>query len=129
MGYSEFDGHTKPAWNVGRKVGPKRALKQKETPETLREFDLKTEIMFERLDKELAEMRSQPGFDPRKIELHQMKIAAKRKELPEHRKFILDAIAGHHGKTPPNPISIAVWAGAGAFVAFVVGVFIASAGA
>ena len=30
MGYSEFDGHTKPAWNVGRKVGPKRALKQKE---------------------------------------------------------------------------------------------------
>ena len=30
MGYSEFDGHSKPAWNVGRKVGPKRALKQKE---------------------------------------------------------------------------------------------------
>jgi integrase len=30
MGYPEFDGHTKPAWNVGRKVGPKRALKQKE---------------------------------------------------------------------------------------------------
>ena len=30
MGYSEFDGQTKPAWNVGRKVGPKRALKQKE---------------------------------------------------------------------------------------------------
>ena len=30
MGYSEFDGHSTPAWNVGRKVGPKRALKQKE---------------------------------------------------------------------------------------------------
>src|SRR6187551_1372626 len=30
MGYSQFDGHSKPAWNVGRKVGPKRALKQKE---------------------------------------------------------------------------------------------------
>ena len=30
MGYSEFDGHTKLAWNAGRKVGPKRALKQKE---------------------------------------------------------------------------------------------------
>lgn len=30
MGYSEFDSHPKPAWNVGRKVGPKRALKQKE---------------------------------------------------------------------------------------------------
>ncbi len=30
MGYSEFDGHPRPAWNVGRKVGPKRALKQKE---------------------------------------------------------------------------------------------------
>jgi integrase len=30
MGDSEFDGHSKPAWNVGRKVGPKRALKQKE---------------------------------------------------------------------------------------------------
>jgi integrase len=30
MGYSEFDGHSKPPWNVGRNVGPKRALKQKE---------------------------------------------------------------------------------------------------
>jgi integrase len=30
MGYSEFDHHSRPAWNVGRKVGPKRALKQKE---------------------------------------------------------------------------------------------------
>ena len=30
MGYSEFDGLSRPAWNVGRKVGPKRALKQKE---------------------------------------------------------------------------------------------------
>ena len=30
MGYSEFDGRSVPAWNVGRKVGPKRALKQKE---------------------------------------------------------------------------------------------------
>ena len=30
MGYSAFDGHTAPAWNAGRKVGPKRALKQKE---------------------------------------------------------------------------------------------------
>lgn len=30
MGYSAFDGHTVPAWNAGRKVGPKRALKQKE---------------------------------------------------------------------------------------------------
>jgi len=30
MGYSDFDGHSKPAWNVGRKEGPKRALKQKE---------------------------------------------------------------------------------------------------
>ena len=30
MGYSQFDGHSRPAWNVGRKVGPKRALKQKE---------------------------------------------------------------------------------------------------
>lgn len=30
MGYSVLDGHTMPAWNAGRKVGPKRALKQKE---------------------------------------------------------------------------------------------------
>ena len=30
MGYSAFDGHSTPAWNAGRKVGPKRALKQKE---------------------------------------------------------------------------------------------------
>lgn len=30
MGYSEFDGRSKPAWNAGRKVGAKRALKQKE---------------------------------------------------------------------------------------------------
>ncbi len=30
MGYSAFDGHTSPTWNAGRKVGPKRALKQKE---------------------------------------------------------------------------------------------------
>jgi integrase len=30
MGYSAFDGHVMPAWNAGRKVGPKRALKQKE---------------------------------------------------------------------------------------------------
>lgn len=30
MGYSAFDGHTKPAWNAGRQVGAKRALKQKE---------------------------------------------------------------------------------------------------
>jgi integrase len=30
MGYSAFDGHATPAWNAGRKVGPKRALKQKE---------------------------------------------------------------------------------------------------
>jgi hypothetical protein len=30
MGYSEFDGHSKPAWNEGRKGGLKRALKQKE---------------------------------------------------------------------------------------------------
>ena len=30
MGYSAFDGHSAPAWNAGRKVGPKRALKQKE---------------------------------------------------------------------------------------------------
>jgi integrase len=30
MGYSAFDGRTMPAWNAGRKVGPKRALKQKE---------------------------------------------------------------------------------------------------
>jgi integrase len=30
MGYSEFDNQSRPAWNVGRKVGPKRALKQKE---------------------------------------------------------------------------------------------------
>jgi site-specific recombinase XerC len=30
MGYSEFDDHPKLAWNAGRKVGPKRALKQKE---------------------------------------------------------------------------------------------------
>ena len=30
MGYSVFNGHTKPAWNVGRIVGAKRALKRKE---------------------------------------------------------------------------------------------------
>jgi len=30
MGYSAFDGRAKPAWNAGRKVGAKRALKQKE---------------------------------------------------------------------------------------------------
>jgi integrase len=30
MGYSDFDGHQRQAWNVGRKVGAKRALKQKE---------------------------------------------------------------------------------------------------
>jgi len=30
MGYSQFDGHSTRAWNVGRKIGPKRALKQKE---------------------------------------------------------------------------------------------------
>jgi len=30
MGNSAFDGHSMPAWNAGRKVGPKRALKQKE---------------------------------------------------------------------------------------------------
>ena len=30
MGYSAFDGHAALAWNAGRKVGPKRALKQKE---------------------------------------------------------------------------------------------------
>src|SRR3546814_12250245 len=30
MGYSAFDNHSKPAWNVGRKIGSKRALKQKE---------------------------------------------------------------------------------------------------
>ena len=30
MGYSVFDCHPKPAWNAGRKVGAKRALKQKE---------------------------------------------------------------------------------------------------
>jgi hypothetical protein len=30
MACSEYRGHSKPAWNVGRKVGPKRPLKQKE---------------------------------------------------------------------------------------------------
>ena len=30
MGYSSFDGHSRPTWNNGRKVGAKRALKQKE---------------------------------------------------------------------------------------------------
>ena len=30
MGYSALDGHVMPAWNAGRKVGPKRALKQTE---------------------------------------------------------------------------------------------------
>lgn len=32
MGYSPFDrpGRNLPAWNAGRKIGPKRALKQKE---------------------------------------------------------------------------------------------------
>ncbi|QNM83242.1 tyrosine-type recombinase/integrase [Sphingomonas sabuli] len=32
MGYSSFDpaGRNLPAWNAGRKIGPKRALKQKE---------------------------------------------------------------------------------------------------
>jgi integrase len=30
MGYSAFDSHSAPAWNSGRKIGPKRALKQKE---------------------------------------------------------------------------------------------------
>ena len=30
MGYSSLDGHLRPAWNAGRKVGAKRALKQKE---------------------------------------------------------------------------------------------------
>ena len=30
MGYSVFDDHPKQAWNAGRKVGAKRALKQKE---------------------------------------------------------------------------------------------------
>jgi integrase len=30
MGYSAFDGHVRPAWNAGRKIGAKRALKQKE---------------------------------------------------------------------------------------------------
>ena len=32
MGYSSFDpaGRNRPAWNAGRTVGPKRALKQKE---------------------------------------------------------------------------------------------------
>ena len=30
MGYSAFDNHSKPAWNLGRKIGSKRALKQKE---------------------------------------------------------------------------------------------------
>jgi hypothetical protein len=30
MGYSVFDDHVMPAWNAGRKLGPKRALKQKE---------------------------------------------------------------------------------------------------
>ena len=29
MGYSAFDDHPRPAWNVGRKIGSKRALKQK----------------------------------------------------------------------------------------------------
>ena len=30
MGYSAFDNHPRPAWNVGRKIGSKRALKEKE---------------------------------------------------------------------------------------------------
>lgn len=30
MGYSALDGHERPAWNAGRKIGAKRALKQKE---------------------------------------------------------------------------------------------------
>lgn len=30
MGYSAFDGHERHAWNAGRKVGAKRALKQEE---------------------------------------------------------------------------------------------------
>lgn len=30
MGYSQFDGRSAPVWNAGRKIGPKRALKQKE---------------------------------------------------------------------------------------------------
>jgi len=30
MGYSVFDGHSKLAWNAGRKVGAERALKLKE---------------------------------------------------------------------------------------------------
>ena len=30
MGYSAFDDHERPAWNAGRKIGAKRALKQKE---------------------------------------------------------------------------------------------------
>ena len=30
MGYSSLDGHVRPAWNAGRKVGAKRALQQKE---------------------------------------------------------------------------------------------------
>jgi hypothetical protein len=30
MGYSSFDRPAKPAWNSARRVGAKRALKQKE---------------------------------------------------------------------------------------------------
>jgi integrase len=30
MGYSSFEGHARQAWNAGRKIGAKRALKQKE---------------------------------------------------------------------------------------------------
>ena len=30
MGYSDFDGHYRRAWNAGRKIGAKRVLRQKD---------------------------------------------------------------------------------------------------
>ncbi|HDR9280208.1 TPA: hypothetical protein QDB45_001730 [Burkholderia vietnamiensis] len=107
----------------------KQAVNKDFTPDSLVDFDLKRRVAIAKGEKTVAAMQADPSLDPDEVEIAVRKLAKLKADTPADREWVVNAIAGHFGHKMPNPISIAVWAGAGAFVAFVVGVFIASAAA
>ncbi len=107
----------------------KQAVKKDFTPDSLVDFDLKRRVAISKGEKTVAAMQADPSLDPDEVEIAVRKLAKLKADTPADRQYVIDAIAGHFGMPKPNPVSIAVWAGAGAFAAFVVGVFIASAAA
>ncbi|WP_396329443.1 hypothetical protein [Burkholderia anthina] len=113
-------------WSLQVKAN-KQALKKEYTPDDLVDFDLKRRVAISKGEKAVAAMQANPSLDPDEVEIAVRKLAKLKADTPADREWIVNAIAGHFGMPKPNPVSIAVWAGVGAFVAFVFGVIVASA--